>query len=127
MSKKKKQDQSTDDVNKAEDARIEQAAPMYRLLDYQKAMMGWWSVDAVQADKPDLLAGLETIKVPKRFKSNVQELPDTRDLTTYADAYASAVKKCQHPHLIDTLYGREFQCIDCGRYVDPREARGRWM
>lgn len=50
-----------------------------------------------------------------------------RDLTSYADAYASAVRKCKHEDVNNISYGRQWLCTDCGRYLDRkamREARG---
>jgi hypothetical protein len=56
------------------------------------------------------------------------ELPaPERDLTTYADAFASAAKKCDHRDAIETLYGREWVCDTCHRVLDReamRKARG---
>lgn len=65
------------------------------------------------------------------------ELPQPEpDLHTYADAYASAVKKCRHPNPESTMYARgEFFCPDCQRYFGPEEYKatrdgglfGRWF
>ena len=58
----------------------------------------------------------------------VAEMPaPPRDLTSYADARASAVKKCRHEDVNNISYGRQWLCTDCGKYLDRkamREARG---
>ena len=51
-----------------------------------------------------------------------EELPrPALDLTSYADAFASAAKNCEHENATDVLYGREWHCEDCGRYFDRAE------
>lgn len=52
------------------------------------------------------------------WESNKRELPDTRDLTSYKDAYASAIKNCKHDrHVREILYRREYICLDCNKYI----------
>ena len=50
------------------------------------------------------------------------ELPRPKpDLTAYADAHASAVRRCPHENVdLTTFVQREGQCQDCGRYVHFR-------
>ena len=49
-----------------------------------------------------------------------EELPKAPASDTYADAYNSAVKNCDHPAslLQEGLYGREWQCGQCGRWLN---------
>ena len=78
-------------------------------------------------------ADLESIEYPEDWKGG-EELPQPdKDLSTYADALASARAKCDHTNLINTLYNREWQCADCEKYFDLREIqalarrqRGGW-
>lgn len=50
------------------------------------------------------------------------ELPTPEpDLTTYQDALARAIKKCPHDNVTNTLYMKEFQCDDCGKYFNLTE------
>jgi hypothetical protein len=58
-------------------------------------------------------------------QATAPELPRPEpDLHTYADAYASAVKKCPHPNLEDTIHSRgEYMCLDCQRYLTTDEVR----
>jgi hypothetical protein len=46
------------------------------------------------------------------------------DLTTYADAFASAAANCNHANAVMVLYGREWNCPDCFRIVGCDEMRG---
>jgi hypothetical protein len=46
------------------------------------------------------------------------------DLTTYADAFASAAANCDHANAVMVLYGREWNCPDCFRIVGRDEMRG---
>lgn len=61
------------------------------------------------------------------------ELPtDDADLTTYADAFASAVRHCKHENTTNTLYMREWKCDDCGKYLDKAQMKRKngglgWM
>ena len=66
---------------------------------------------------------IAALPIPDDFAGH-DELPrPERDLTTYADALASAVKKCPHENTVNTMYGREWQCDDCGTYLDLRTMR----
>lgn len=61
----------------------------------------------------------------------IEEMPEaTKDLTTYAAAFASAQKNCDHDDVNNVAYGRTWQCLDCRRYLDRdamRRARGNSM
>ena len=55
-----------------------------------------------------------------------------RKLTTYADAFESARKKCEHTDLLDLVTGRQYYCEDCHRILTRAEVvrmqrqRGWW-
>ena len=56
-----------------------------------------------------------------------EEMPVTRDLTTYADAFASARKRCRHQDVNNVEHRRTWYCTDCRQYLDydaMRRVRG---
>lgn len=60
-------------------------------------------------------------ELPADWQGHVEVEPIAPELTdTYAVAFTSAQKNCQHPNSHSTLYARrERQCEDCGRYFTP--------
>jgi hypothetical protein len=75
--------------------------------------------EAIADQLGELTAGLDDF-------AGHDELPrPPRDLTTYADAFASAAAKCEHPDAENILYGREWLCPDCGRYLGRKDMKGR--
>ena len=73
--------------------------------------------DAVAEEVADLTADLDD------FESKPELPAPPRDLTTYADALASARAKCEHKNFTNILYGREWQCDDCGKYLSKEDVR----
>lgn len=65
--------------------------------------------DAVSSQIADLTKDFEG--------KGIEELPDNRDLTSYADAYKSAVKNCQHnrKQKIINFFTGEYYCEDCNK------------
>lgn len=80
--------------------------------------------EAVANQIGELVDGLDDFR-------GIEELPETtKDLTTYAAAFASAQKNCDHDDVNNVAYGRTWQCLDCRRYLDRdamRRARGNSM
>jgi hypothetical protein len=80
--------------------------------------------EAVANQIGELVDGLDDFR-------GIEEMPQAaRDLTTYAAAFASAQKNCDHDDVNNVAYGRTWQCLDCRRYLDRdamRRARGNSM
>ena len=123
--------EAKDEANKVEDNRVQQSilgrsSIMKMYLDMAGMTIGLQPQPTGEEPAPleqRIAKDLETIEFPEDFESGKEELPTPdADLTTYADAMASAVKNCPHENLTDTLHNKEYQCIECGRYFTRLEA-----
>jgi hypothetical protein len=86
--------------------------------------LGWGTIttDDVIAGPPlaEVMAQ-QVAELTKDFKGKTRvELPKAPATDSYADAYSSAVRNCDHPQdmIQDTLYEREWQCQQCGKFFD---------
>ena len=74
-----------------------------------------------------VLADIEALTADLPMEGGTELPHPAPDLTTYADAYALAVKGCPHKNVYETLYARrEGQCQDCGAFVHNSFSWGSW-
>lgn len=92
------------------------------LTDIGRSPFGSFRIDTAAAKKPALADAVarDVDALTADFEgAGGVELPRPKaDLTTYADAFDSARRKCPHENTIDMTYARrEVYCEDCRQYV----------
>lgn len=85
---------------------------------------------AIRSTRPDLAAAvnaqLDALTADCEFHAP-PELPTPREWDRYDVALTSAMRRCDHRAIRETLYRREWQCELCGRYFDQATLpRGTW-
>lgn len=77
--------------------------------------------EAVANQIGELVDGLDEFR-------GIEEMPrPPRDLTAYADAFASAQKRCRHQDVNNVEHRRTWYCVDCRQHLDydaMRRVRG---
>ena len=122
--------ETKDEANKVEDNLAQQSvlgrSGMYRMFMDMAGLKIDVSAPSEKTEAPleaRVAQDLETIEFPEDFESGKKELEEPeKDLDTYVDAFSSAVKNCPHENLTDTLHNKEYQCIECGKYMTRLEA-----
>jgi hypothetical protein len=63
------------------------------------------------------------------FEDDRVELPGPSmdDYDRYDVAYHSAIRRCNHQHIREMLWMREWQCLTCGKYFDKTTVPRRGM